>query len=1189
MSISRWSGNLYGRVWLLTAFWALLGAIGEARSYPFQGPPDQAAPPASAPSPAPAPAVVDDARPDDGRTPRLWPEQIIILDDVADIGEFWKKLAGPYILLKKAPPGSAKPGAPDAPQPTRSREYVVNSVKVEGTVEGARAHVVISIHFTVLVAGPIWVPIRLDDQVVLDATEGKKELELRPWPQNQKQWEARLEGEGEHQIRIELLKPVRIDAERRSLVLAIPEAPSTSFSLTLPQAVFDADLGTGETIGQKPLPGGKGVSLFARTKPRSLLTIGWSEENGASSRVAPLLAAQVEMAVAVDSEAVTTRSKWVIRCVRGVSRSLQIRLDDEEVVSRLQLNDQFPASGIEQAKGVNLLSIPLSEPMRQGDSRSLVLETRRPLSAGTGKTLIFSGYLLTNASEQSGMIGIAAQSPNLWVNLVNTQGLRRIDPRDLPTALLAQAGTSIALQFLDQPFRLELGVEDAPPLFSAESTTKLTLDADQVRNETTIDVKRVRGKLFEIEIGLAPELKDVVTSPAELIESTTPLAQEHGAGASPAQAERILKLRLTALGRDQKSLSLKLVGRQEAPNSGEARLGLFTPRGAVSTSATFSLYTGRDLTIETLDETLFNDVLRDPSTPDGKLEARISNVFGGGSPPPSLRLRSIRNPSVLKVRLQRHPLAITHENRVSATVARREVVVSQESAVQVRYGVIRSLTVRVPANVSSRWEASIKKEAVPRQDLGATKDGARRFRLTFDRPIVDASTLVFLYRVPLGRSLDPAAPTPIQIPWIQIEEGTAGGSAFNLTSDPNVKLAMNDPSWTRAEDDDPDRPETAGNLRCRLIPGAAAPNGLKISAELVESVSLPRLIVSRALVAATLGFDDDLRIHAWYALDAHSTSLALALPEGARWIRARVDGRTVEEIEADDDGLSYRFSLPPDSAGRPVVVEVEYQYAAKAVRKPWEPPKLLDGADVLQSYWLVQIPWNTALVGLPGGWADENRWYWDLYVWKRRPVATIDKLIAWVSESTAAANANANAIDEIFADRDDSHGYLFGRAGPPSALNAWVVSRAWIIVVCSGLVLALGFATTFPRVGERWVWGFATVAGLLSAMFLHPSTIALFLQSASCGFLLTFFGYVIHRMLRRDGDVPPAVRPGISAGSGVGYDSSQRSATGVGSDDSTAVRVRVSSTMDYLSLPPTPEPELETSRSSPLSGNPANP
>jgi hypothetical protein len=368
-----------------------------------------------------------------------------------------------------------------------------------------------------------------------------------------------------------------------------------------------------------------------------------------------------------------------------------------------------------------------------------------------------------------------------------------------------------------------------------------------------------------------------------------------------------------------------------------------------------------------------------------------------------------------------------------------------------------------------------------------------------------------------------------------------------------------------------------------LIPGASAPRGLNVTAERIESVALPRLIVSRALLASTLGADEDLRVRVWYAVDAHPEALVLSLPEGARWIRALVDGRVVEQIEPEADGARYRFDLPAEPSGRPVIVELEYQADARTVRKPWEPPKLLDDAEVLQTYWLVRAPWDAALVGLPGGWADENQWYWDRYVWKRRPIATLDMLVGWV------AGPPANANDERPALAADSHAYLFGRAGAPRALDAWVVSRAWIVVVCSGLVLALGFAATLPRVGARRAWGFATIAGLLAAMFLHPSTIALFLQSASAGFLLVLFGYLIHRTLLRDGAGAPGPRPAAPSSSGVGLDSSQRSALGVGSDDSTAVRVRVSSTMDYLAIQPTGESGLESTGTAPLSGNATNP
>ena len=41
-----------------------------------------------------------------------------------------------------------------------------------------------------------------------------------------------------------------------------------------------------------------------------------------------------------------------------------------------------------------------------------------------------------------------------------------------------------------------------------------------------------------------------------------------------------------------------------------------------------------------------------------------------------------------------------------------------------------------------------------REELGREPDGARRYRLSFDRPVLDKATLRFRYRLPLVPGLD---------------------------------------------------------------------------------------------------------------------------------------------------------------------------------------------------------------------------------------------------------------------------------------------------------------------------------------------------------------------------------------------------------------------------------------------------
>ena len=212
--------------------------------------------------------------------------------------------------------------------------------------------------------------------------------------------------------------------------MAIPEAPSTYFELDVPRPVQEVDVASGGSVGKTVLAGGKGTRLSAHLWPRSRLILDWTDEAKSGFPPPPLLAAQVEIAIDADLEAVTTRSSWVIRCVRGIARRLEIRLDELDVVQTLKLDDQFLVAAIER----NVLTIPLGEAMRPGETRHLVMETRRTFPPNAPKTYAFSGFPLSNAVEQSGAIGIT-QSANLWINVTTAQGLHRIDPRELPTEL----------------------------------------------------------------------------------------------------------------------------------------------------------------------------------------------------------------------------------------------------------------------------------------------------------------------------------------------------------------------------------------------------------------------------------------------------------------------------------------------------------------------------------------------------------------------------------------------------------------------------------------------------------------------------------------------------------------------------------------------------------------------------------
>jgi hypothetical protein len=103
---------------------------------------------------------------------------------------------------------------------------------------------------------------------------------------------------------------------------------------------------------------------------------------------------------------------------------------------------------------------------------------------------------------------------------------------------------------------------------------------------------------------------------------------------------------------------------------------------------------------------------------------------------------------------------------------------------------------------------------------------------------------------------------------------------------------------------------------------------------------------------------------------------------------------------------------------------------------------------------------------------------------------------------------------------------------------------------------------------------------MLAAVLVEPSVTLLAIQSASIGAVLTLLGLLIERLLERSIPRRMLAHPGNVMISPAGANSSLSRSPAVGSDDSTAIRVRVPSTFEYAPAPIAGEPAGEESRSS---------
>ncbi len=703
-------------------------------------------------------------------------------------------------------------------------------------------------------------------------------------------------------------------------------------------------------------------------------------------------------------------------------------------------------------------------------------------------------------------------------------------------------------------------------------------------------VQRVRGRLFEIEILVPPGLQLTSVGPAEVVESAVAHPESATAGvldqreADHGQGQ-VLVLHLTPQARVLKMFSLRLRGQERTGGDGPVRLGLFSVRDGLSNTNLVSLLADRRVSFEVADGLAErgrgeSGSFRQLPTP----EATAIPKAGSIERMPIALLKSSQNPRWLTGRLVRHRTQIDHDTRISARVNQRLIEVRQDTELHVRHGALSALVVLVPLSRSQVWQVQ-GKETLRREELDHPPEGPGRFRLVFDPPVTESTLLTFRFQLPLGLAGPGAAETQALIPRFVFEQGTSSSTRLDLTSAPGVTLASRDGAWTPL--DAPADTVTAGERTrsYRLTRPADPASGFALSVGLLDQLALPSLVVPRTLLRTVLTADHESRTRAWYWMDTHPVAVSLRLPDDARWIRARVDGRVTDQVEREAPGQSYRVALPAEPPTRPVLLEVEYQLASRPSGGLCPPPQLPDDAVLGQSLWEVRIPWTEAIVGVPRGWDDANDWYWDAYVWKRRPSRAAAKLLSWVAGSAAQTT---EPEDELAAEEPDgAHGYLFGRAGKPTPLDPWLASRVGLIVCCSGGVLLVGFVLMFSRVPFRAIWVVVATLGLVFSAIVHHSALVLAVQSAFGGIVLTVLGFTLQGLVARARSarlptIAPSSQAGAAASPSAVDDGSLVRPEGVGSDDSTAIRARASSTMDFAPQALVLAPDQNTGRGSRL-------
>jgi hypothetical protein len=173
----------------------------------------------------------------------------------------------------------------------------------------------------------------------------------------------------------------------------------------------------------------------------------------------------------------------------------------------------------------------------------------------------------------------------------------------------------------------------------------------------------------------------------------------------------------------------------------------------------------------------------------------------------------------------------------------------------------------------------------------------------------------------------------------------------------------------------------------------------------------------------------------------------------------------------------------------------------------------VDAVDrVERTYWQVVLPGSEIVVSRDPRMTPELHWQWDGFGWRRHAARDQAELEQWI---------DASPQDPVPL---GTSRYLYTTLGAAHRLELTTAARSWILLACSGFVLAAGLLLLYvPLLRHPGLLMVASVVTFTAGM-MWPELAILFAQAAVLGALLAVMAQVFRQLLRRSYTLTPAVQ-----------------------------------------------------------------
>ena len=352
--------------------------------------------------------------------------------------------------------------------------WVIDSAGYTGSVQDPIVRLKGVYDIRLLRNGRVQVPLAIGQATVTDVAIQSKAGEAHIVPMGSA-YALLAEKKGRYQVQVTFNALLVQQEGYEGLLIGIPQAAFSKLELSVPRKELELrpqDLLYAETYADAK---GQTQSVTARLGAQPVIDLRWRTKPAAAAVVEPVLTGEVQSVWLFEDGVARMNSLIAYRSLQGETRRLVMRVPASLEVLAVRGGGidewHLEGSGNDRQLIVNLAYAI------KGEAYPLFIEAEQALAPDAAAHSV-PAIALVGVKQERGTIAIS-RAGSLEVSAEATEGITRVDVRELPAEMLASPGGSavMAIRYHQQPYQLSLALErheDHPVLAAIAEQGDLT-------------------------------------------------------------------------------------------------------------------------------------------------------------------------------------------------------------------------------------------------------------------------------------------------------------------------------------------------------------------------------------------------------------------------------------------------------------------------------------------------------------------------------------------------------------------------------------------------------------------------------------------------------------------------------------------------------------------------------------------